>query len=194
MNYRRGLTLENENAEVLVESGNNKVKITGSEDFISENLEEVLGRLTQSETETTTIESTDEKAVDSEEEDSLIKKLSKAQNLNPEKMSNLFYVDEETEEIHIDDPQKIPPKYALAGYCALRETLTGETKVPNSETKNILIDREKMEIDEWGSKFLYTLRKSGWIKDASSDKSRNKPFKLTPKGLRNLREWLDEDS
>lgn len=130
-----------------------------------------------------------------EESDSTSKLKDVADRINVpyEALSEYFYMD--GDEIHIHDPREIKPKYALIGYCTLKEELHNDTYHDNTDTKKKLIDNEKVNIEDWGGTLLYNLRESGYIKDnPNSQKSRFKPFKITPSGREELVDWLNEDN
>lgn len=114
-------------------------------------------------------------------------------NVDASKLEEHFYIDEE--EIHVQDPLQIEAKYAVLGYCSIREVLDEDPYHDNTETKKKMIDVEKVNIDSWGRKLLPNLRSAGLIKDdPNTEMSRNKPFKVTPKGRKEFVEWLNEDN
>lgn len=202
-------------SEVEVTIGQTSVRIEGSESFIERELPTILdwvdstdgsteqARGTQeSESElsgVTTQPSIDE-AVSEDwsepsdgEAESKISEIASDLNVDPDKLSEHFYIDEDEKSIHIQNPMGIEPKYALLGYCDIREHLTGETYHDNNKTKKKLIDQEKVDIGRWGSSLLYNLRRNGLIKDdPNADRERNKPFKITPKGHKEFVQWINE--
>ena len=110
--------------------------------------------------------------------------------VDSEKLSEMFFISEDN--VHIQDPLEIDPKYAFLGYCLIRKHITDDSYRDNKRTKEVLIDREMLDITRWGGTFLYTLRQEGLIKDdPNSDRRRNKPFKITPKGHREFVQWLE---
>jgi len=117
-------------------------------------------------------------------------KIAKQLNIDPSALSDHFYLDGEG--THIRDPLDIDPKFAFLGYCLIEKERTGESYRENRATKQALIDREMIDIDSWGSNFLYRLRQEGLIKDnPNSDRKRNRPFKITPKGHREFVNWIE---
>ena len=111
-------------------------------------------------------------------------------NVDSDQLSEHFYIDDDG--VGIQNPREIEPKYALLGYGIIRKELSGETYLDNSATKEKLIDHEMVDIDRWGSKFIYKLRQDGLIKDdPNTDRQRNKPFKITPKGFDEFAQWLE---
>jgi len=198
-------------------AGKTSVSIEGSEDFIERQLPDLLswvGNNSQSQSEHSSGDQEDQKKGGKEElvqdqlpvpadaseggsesssdvTDSEIKQIAQNINVDPEKLSEHFYVD--SDGIHIQNPMKIDPECALLGYCTLREQITGETYHDNRETKQTLIDQEKVNISNWGSSLLYQLRRNGLIKDdPNTDRKRNKPFKVTPKGHQEFVNWVNE--
>lgn len=199
---------------IEIELGQNRVKLEGSESFISDELDNVI-QLVQEYQQTiqdsptavearnpgeqATFEELDQPAQPQQEnsdakpagvEDDPLQQVATSLNLPYDELSRHFYV--EGEEIHVQDPRNINPKYALLGYGIIRKHLTGETYLDNRATKEKLIDGEMVDIDRWGSKFLYQLRNNGLIKDdPNSDRGRNKPFKVTPSGFDEFSSWLE---
>lgn len=200
------MTNESEQAEIELSVGNNELRMVGSEDFLSNTLDSLLDRINLEDPGVDSDKSKEESSgvgddysqedgssSPESEENSDLYYVADRLNADPESLDSHFYIQDD--EIHIQDPLKIEPKYALLGYCSIREILTEEPYHNNQETKKKLIDQEKVEIDEWGSQFLHNLRRSGLIKDNPNvDQDRNKPFKIMPKGRRELIEWLNEDN
>ena len=201
-------------SSVVISIGQNELRIEGTESFISNELSNILDRIdlsSQSQMDTKDAidkaGSMDEEASENgaspstrSEEDleeevddsSPLKKVAERINVPYGALSEHFYLDED--EIHIQDPRNIEPKYALLGYCTIKEELHGKTYHENTETKKKLIDNEKVNIEDWGGTLLYNLREGGYIKDdPNSSKSRFKPFKITPSGREKLVDWLNED-
>jgi hypothetical protein len=128
-----------------------------------------------------------------EAEDSGLHKVAKRLEVDYQQLTEHFYIDDDG--IHVHSPLNIEPKYALLGYCTIKEILSDDIYHDNKETKDKLIDVEKVEIDQWGRELLPNLRSTGLIKDNPNvDQDRNKPFKITPSGRRELVEWLNENS
>lgn len=210
--------MESEQDQSLVEIsiGDNQLRMEGTEQFLSDELSKVLDRIDlsenaelktgedqkvkpeepepdkKSESESKKSELGDYET-SSEEADSELHKVAKRLGLDQEVLAEHFYIDDDG--IHIQSPLDIEPKYAVLGYCTIKEILSGDTYHNNKETKDKLIDIEKVEIEKWGSNLLYDLRSGGLIKDNPNvNQDRNKPFKITPSGRRELVEWLNEDS
>ena len=208
-------TMDKKNTHSTVEIvyGEKEVRISGSENFVSDELSNILNEidLTSKEYAESKVRKNDSQAGqksggrrDSHEpgnnstnEQDPLQQVSGQLNVPAAKLREHFYVEESSSElvIHIQYPTKIPEEFALIGYCTIKEVLTGQTYYENKVTKQKLIDEEKVTIDEWGRKFLHKLRKSGLIRDdPNSKKSRNRPFKITPKGREELAEWLSNNS
>lgn len=209
------------NSVVEINFGENKVRVEASEKFITEELESILKWTTQSiervdieeETEeesdynheraeqTSLVEVTEaeedegqdeETKTEFEDEIDELTEIAQGLNVDEEKLSRYFYIDGEG--THIKDPLEIDPKYAFLGYCLIEKERTGDPYRNNRRTKEVLIDREMIDINRWGSTFLYRLRNDDLIKDdPNSDKGRNKPFKITPKGHREFVNWLQQE-
>lgn len=201
-------------SSVEITIGRNNLRIEGSEDFISSELSTILDRIdlgpqpeiddkegsnkalsTEQEPSgngASPQEEIDEDSTEKEAADSQLRKVADRINVPYESLSKHFYLDDDT--VHIHDPREIESKYALLGYCTIKEELTGDTYHDNTEIKKKLIDDEKVNIEDWGGTLLYSLRKSGYIKDnPNSQKSRFKPFKITPSGREEFVDWLNED-
>lgn len=201
-------------SSIEIELGQNRVKLEGSEGFISDELDGVIqlvqdyqeaiederdGQVERERGEQATFEDLEETEQPSQEtpeaesddtDGDPLKQVARSLNLPYGELSRHFYV--EDGEIHVQDPRNIKPKYALLGYGIIRKQLKGETYIDNKATKEKLIDGEMVDIDRWGGKFLYRLRNEGLIKDdPNSDKSRNKPFKITPSGFDEFSSWLE---
>ena len=206
--------MENEHSKATVDIaiGHNEIHIEGSEKFISDELSTILDRIdigdqvSNSDHDSASSQSTLSTIAQEADDDDTIQEdaelLSESQtglstvaqkiNVSEESLAEHFYLDDG--EIHILNPMSIEPKYALLGYCTIKEVLFEESYHDNTQTKKKLIDKEKVKIDSWGSNFLHTLRRAGYIKDdPNSTKSRNKPFKITPSGHEQLVNWLNED-
>lgn len=113
-------------------------------------------------------------------------------NVDPGALGEHFYVDDEG--THVDDPLEIDPKYALLGYGLIEKERTSEPYLDNQETKKTLIEQEMLDIGDWGGSFVYGLRDDGLIQnDPRSEKKRNVPFRITPKGRKEFVEWLSDD-
>lgn len=202
-------------SEVEVSVGQTSVRIEGSESFIERELPTILdwvdsndggvvqnegseGREAKSDQAVTQsslpeVASKEETNASDTERQSKLADIARDLNVNPEKLSEHFYIDEDENTIHIQNPMDIEPEYALLGYCDIRERLTDETYHDNNKTKKKLIDQEKVNIERWGSNLLYGLRRNGLIKDdPNSDRQRNKPFKITPKGHEEFVQWINE--
>lgn len=204
-------------SSIEIELGQNRVKLEGSESFISGELGDVIqlvqdyqkavgverdGKVERERGEQATFEDLEETEQPSREEtedesgdtdEDPLKQVARSRNLPYDKLSRHFYV--EDGEIHVQDPRNIKPKYALLGYGIIRKELKRETYLDNKATKEKLIDGEMVDIDRWGGKFLYRLRNEGLIKDdPNSAKSRNKPFKITPTGLDEFSAWLEDSN
>ncbi|MEZ3144030.1 hypothetical protein [Halobaculum sp. MBLA0143] len=133
--------------------------------------------------------SSDEERVDTEDE---LREATDTLDVDPVALAEHFYVDDAG--THVDDPLGIDPKYALLGYGPIEKERTGDPYLDNQETKQTLIEDEMLDIDNWGGTLLYGLRQDGLIKnDPTSDKQRNVPFRITPKGGREFVEWLEGD-
>lgn len=211
---------EIENSIVEISVGSNRLKVTGSEKFISEELETILDKVdmtshsspiaAESDGGTASLEPESEKSgkqskLFEETEtgksgpteevggNSELSRVASRINVNISSLKKYFYID--GEEVHIQDPMNIKQKYALLGYCTIKEIVTGEQYHDNAETKRKLIDVEKVNIGDWGGELLYNLRQEGSIKDnPNTEKQRNKPFKITPNGREELVNWLNEDN
>jgi len=199
---------------VEINIGQNGIRLEGSEDFLAEELSTILDRVdltaraspevseqakqddnqaaVQSSQQSLSEDDEVDEGVDAGVEDSALDVVAKRlPKVDADDLEAHFYI--EDEEIHIQDPMSIDPKYAFLGYCTIREIMTGEQYHDNNETKKKLIDIEKVNIESWGSVFLYHLRQNGLIKDdPHTDKKRNKPFKITPTGREEFLTWLTE--
>lgn len=199
------------NPQVELRIGGNEVKLQGSEDFISKELETILQNVDlsnsngntkpqdeedSSESESRDLDDTED---DNREEDSdtdyhpAIVAVADKLSVDPAKISSHFYIEDEN--IHIHDSYSMPHRHALFGYCMLRTEMTGETIFDNPDTKRKLVEEERVPIDEWGGSFLHSLREENLIKnDPNSDKQRFVPFKIAPRAEQRFRDWLvDED-
>lgn len=205
------MTTENSYSSIELSIGQNDLRIEGSEEFISQELSTILDRvdLTEqqngigesgSEPEQVTLDdvdrngdsSTEESNSSNSETNTRLAEVADSLNVKTDSLTKHFFLD--GDDIHIQDPMNIEPKYALLGYCIIREEMTGDKYHENTATKEKLIDGEKVNIEEWGSSFLYNLRRSGYIRDdPNSKKGRNKPFKITPSGHKEFVQWLNED-
>lgn len=138
-------------------------------------------------------EGTEDPEVDAEEgieETDPLEKVADSINVDADKLREKFYID--SDGVGIQDPRSIKPKYALLGYGVIKQELDGVTYLDNTETKKKLIDQERVNIDRWGANFLHHLRRNGLIKDdPNTDRKRNKPFKITPKGFEEFVEWIE---
>jgi hypothetical protein len=211
------------NSVVEINFGENRVRVEASEEFITEELKSILEWTTQTieqveieeETEeetdsrheraeqTSLVEVTEESTEEVEDQDEKteaelengadeLAEIAQSLNVDEEKLSSYFYMDGEG--THIKDPLEIDPKYAFLGYCLIEKERTGDPYRDNRRTKEVLIDREMIDINRWGSTFLYRLRNDDLIKDdPNSDKGRNRPFKITPKGHREFVNWLQKE-
>jgi hypothetical protein len=206
---------------VEIDMGHNRVRVEASEEFISQELESILQwtsdytgsvesepvrddseeeeGVQQTSLEDLGTEPSEEKALHSHTEEESnehisdeMEEIARSLNVDPSELSKHFYLD--STGAHIQDPTKIEPKYAFLGYCLIEKERTGESYRDNQETKKTLIDEEMVDIDRWGSTFLYRMRNAGLVKnDPRSDKKRNQPFKVTPKGHREFVSWLEEN-
>lgn len=210
---------ESENSVVEISVGQNQLRVEGSEEFISDELSKILDRVDMTAPPALPAEADGgEEAVESEvskpgeqaklfdepapnqadtgedsDTDTELSEVANRLNVEPNAISEYFFID--GDEVHIQDPMNIQPRYALLGYCSIKEILTGEQYHDNAATKKKLIDVEKVNISEWGGNLLYSLRQEGLIKDnPHTDKKRNKPFKITPPGREELVKWLNEDN
>jgi hypothetical protein len=204
-----------ETSEVEVTVGQTSVRIEGSESFIERELPAILDWVDSTDGSTEKARGTQEPESESsgvttqpslseavsedqsessdEEAESKLAEIARNLNVDPDKLSKHFYIDEDENSIHIQNPMEIEAKYALLGYCDLREHLTGDTYHDNNKTKKKLIDQEKVDIQRWGSSLLYNLRRNGLVKDdPNADRERNKPFKITPKGHEEFVQWVNE--
>jgi hypothetical protein len=204
-----------ETSEVEVTVGQTSVRIEGSESFIERELPTILDWVDSTDGSTEKARGTQEPESESsgvttqpslseavsedqsessdEEAESKLAEIARNLNVDPDKLSKHFYIDEDENSIHIQNPMEIEAKYALLGYCDLREHLTGDTYHDNNKTKKKLIDQEKVDIQRWGSSLLYNLRRNGLVKDdPNADRERNKPFKITPKGHEEFVQWVNE--
>lgn len=205
-------------SSVEIVIGPNEIRINGSEKFVSEELEALLEKVdltksveplgTQTPSGMARVEKEEliehdqedgENAVSSSESSihDPLNRVAESLNVPPGGLKDQFYLDETEDnedgelEIHIMYPTKIPQKYALLGYCTIKEELTGQTYFDNKATKEKLVDGEKVPIEYWGRKLVHNLRNEGLIKDdPNSDKKRNRPFKVTPKGRSQFVEWV----
>jgi len=202
-------------SKVEIALGESSIMIEGSEQFIQDELPGIMGWVRESaeemdlgsatqcvggdgeaepEGKQATLEESgptrdEEKEEESEEESGALAEVADSIGVDAGDLQEHFYVD--NGEVHIQNPMATEPKYALLGYCTIRSELTGETYHPNKETKEHLIDNEKVNIENWGGTLLYGLRRSGLIKDdPQTDKGRNRPFKITPKGHREFVNWV----
>lgn len=211
------MTEEDTNSFVDITVGSNNVRVEGSEDFISQELSTILQSLNLDRQQPVESEIEEKGADDDTEQVDLgmestidgdspssefdnsrgninpqLEKVARRINVDPDDLANHFYI--QSGEVHIQNPLEIEPKYALLGYCIIREVLDDVTHHDNLETKRKLIDKEKVNIEQWGGVLLHKLRQSGSIKDdPNSTKSQNKPFKITPKGQEKLVDWLNDD-
>jgi hypothetical protein len=207
--------VDTDSARLHISMGSDVVEISGSEEFVSNQLTTILDRLELGsgyesgeegmeeenrqetmgsfiETQSDNSESTDDNDTSGSQEETTIEDVANKINVPAENLKEYFYIDDG--EIHIQNP-RMEPKYALLGYCTLREEIHGDIYHNNPETKKKLIDVEKVDISDWGGTLLYNLRKSGYVKDdPNTSKSRFKPFKITPQGRRLLEDWLNEDN
>lgn len=191
--------MSDENSRINLESGGDKVEIEGSEEFISnqmEQLKEIHPSLFERDSTNTqenqqTIREEDESETSSEETsaDNRLQQIAQELDLPYEKLNEEFHLEEN--KVHIQNPRSIPPKIALLGYCAIKSEID-ENHFENKETKEILENRERVNLDDWKN-ILYNGRDSGIIKDVG-DQKQYKPFKIMPKGLDKLSDWLDENS
>ena len=195
--------------------GPNKVRVKGSEDFVSNELGTILDQVNLAQSvepkdeskqnehkdmerdapgQQTALNGHDVRSETNDENGSdPLQKVSRQIGVPKEALQEHFYVEERESdiEVHIQNPINISGKYALLGYCTIREVLTDVTYHSNQETKKKLIDGEKVDIDSWGRKFLHKLRNEGLIKDdPNTNKKRNRPFKITPTGRREFIKWL----
>ena len=206
------------NSEVNIQVGSNRVHIAGSEEFIIDELPKILDWVSQADITEESV--TAEESVNGEEEGnsdgrldqttllpapeegkpekatdgaiSKIEEIAMSINADPEKLSDHFYTDDDG--IGVQDPRHIDPTYALLGYGIIKKELTGDAYLDNTETKKKLIDHEMVDIDRWGPNFLHQLRRKGLIKDdPNTDRKRNKPFKITPKGFDEFINWLENE-
>lgn len=209
---------------VEITVGANEVRIEGSESFVSDELERILDKVDFTDSNESTLSSRhgtgddrsdkgstdrgdtgDPRPMGSEPEKQRsfdeysgysLSEVAQRINVPEESLYNHFYLDLDDDDfsIHIHDPRNIPEQQAFLGYCTIKEILSNQTYHNNTDTKKRLIDGEKVNIDEWGRKFLHNMRKMGYIKDdPNTDKKRNKPFKITPKGRERLVDWLTEN-
>lgn len=206
------MTDQKSESAVDISIGDNNVQVRGSEDFVSKELSNILDKVDLTVQRRTNGSGNHQQETpnitDLEDQDSnttleagsipdgvdpQLAEIADSLNVDIEALSEHFFL--EDGEVHIQDPRNIDPKYALIGYCIVREELTGEMYHDYNETKTQLIDGERVNIEEWGSTFLYRLRQSGFIRDdPNSQKSRNRPFKITPGGHEEFADWLDEDN
>lgn len=212
---------EDSKSVIEITLGPNEIHIEGTEEFVSSELETVLERIDIAESVgSSDIPSPNEQRNSKEQvqreqtglldqefqpneqgdkkeesEPDPLETVANRIQVDSEQLKKHFYVEESQEgyEVHIYDPTQISSRAALLGYCTIKEILTGETYHDNQHTKERLIDEEKVDINGWGSQFLYNLRRDGLIKDdPSTDLSRNKPFSITPKGREWFVSWLRE--
>lgn len=217
----------NDSPAIDIQIGQSRIHIQGSEEFISEELPDLLDWVENNEAdildeegqravdtssddaqeggdppsgENLSLEealSEDENGTDSSEDKLThiggpLAKVADSINVSYDALSKHFYVDDDG--VGIQNPRNIEPKYALLGYGVIRKELTGDTYLQNKPTKEKLIDQEMVDISGWGSNLLYSLRRNGLIKDdPNTDKGRNKPFKITPKGFDEFIQWLEEE-
>lgn len=201
------MSSETDGAKAELKVGENEVRLEGSEQFVSDELSNIFDSIditanysagppaessgTPDGPSAGTPGEVDEEVETDESEADGLQKVATRLNVDVESLSEHFYV--EGDEVHIQDPMSVDAKFAFLGYCTIREILMGVQYHENNETKQALIDREKVNIGQWGSNFLYNLRRSGLIKDKPhTEKSRNKPFKITPSGREELVDWLNE--
>lgn len=194
--------------------GKNNLRIEGTEGFISQQLSTILDRIDLGSQPQTSLDEGDgsEQATFGDVSDNgtsvsekpnpdnrtpsnidpQLSQIAERVNVKPESLAEHFYLD--GEDIHIQNPRNIEPKYALLGYCTVKEEMTEEPYHDNTETKKKLIDVEKVDIDDWGGVLLHSLRQGGYIKDdPHSQKKLNRPFKITPPGRGEFIDWLNED-
>lgn len=198
-------------SEVEIAVGQTSVRIEGSESFIESQLPRILdwadgasdlAAPVENESDNSydgstqaplpTVEDTEDNEVESQSlADSRMEEVAQKLNVEASALSAHFYIDDDG--VHITNPMAIEPEFALLGYCTIREQLTGETYHDNRKTKQTLIDQEKVDIERWGSNFLYRLRNEGLVKDdPNTDRRRNKPFKITPKGHQKFINWVTD--
>lgn len=201
-------------SEVEIAVGQTNVRIEGSESFIESQLPQILNWANKANTLAST-EEEDEDSGGSDDEstqkhlptvmeaeggevdqhssvDPRMEEVAQKLNVDPSALSSHFYIDDDG--VHITNPMAIQPEFALLGYCTIKEEMSGNTYHDNRETKQVLIDQEKIDIERWGSEFLYRLRSEGLIKDdPNTDRSRNKPFKITPKGHQKFINWVTSE-
>ena len=194
---------------VELKIGRNEVRLEGTEEFISQELSTILEKIDlvsqqqdnlegslESGQSTHSDEDIEVNSSDSDKEPSesegVLKSVAKKLGVDIDIINDHFYID--NGDIHIANPLDIEPKYALIGYCIMKEYKDDEIYHDNLETKRKIIDSEKVNVERWGD-LLSNLRRSGHIKDDPSYQGeRNKPFKVTPKGQKELVEWINEDS
>ncbi|WP_435069637.1 hypothetical protein [Haloplanus sp. C73] len=213
------MTDESDQSLVEISIGSNQLRMEGTEEFLSDQLSTILDRIdlssqseskpagnpetvsetpepepeTESQSEDKEREPNETEEVSSETGDTELHKVARRLDVDHEKLAEHFYIDDGG--IHVHSPLNIEPKYALLGYCTIKEILSDDIYHDNKETKDKLIDVEKVEIDQWGRELLPSLRSVGLIKDNPNvDRDRNKPFKITPSGRRELIEWLNENN
>lgn len=208
---------ESHRSSVEISLGNNEIRISGSEEFISGELESILEKIDLTK-DSESLGSTKQTLEGDSEEETTIEQanlkgrtIEGTENLESEKdplnvvaddlnvdvtsLKRHFYVEEvengEEYDVHIQDPTGLPNKFAFLGFCTIREVLNDQIYHENVEMKRRLIDVEKIDINNWGGTFLYRLRNDGLIKDdPNTNKKRNKPFKITPSGRQDLIDWL----
>lgn len=192
---------ESVKSEIEIVVGENRVRINGSEEFISRELSTVLNQIDMENGVNYDEQKDKQQGESGDIEDNIsgddelssdISQVANKINVNPSSLAEHFYTDEDG--IHIHNPMDIPPKYAVLGYCTIKEELDNITYHNNTETKKKLIDKEKVDIERWGGELLHSLRQGGYIKDdPNTTKSKNKPFKITPSGRKELINWINED-
>lgn len=194
-------------AEVNITVGQNKIELVGSEQFISDELSDILEKVniqkgvknSSEDSEIPTEPDNSESNSSNDELDNSVNKSNSdlevvAESLGVDigKIRQYFYI--ENDELHIENPLNIEPKYALLGYLSIENERQNKTTFDNLGMKDTLITKEGVDIDSWGD-FIYNSRRRGEIRDdPDSEQSRNKPFRLTRAGREEFIHWINEDN
>lgn len=198
---------EETQARVDLKYGDNHLRIEGPKEFVERQMDTVLEQIplknsskangnSQTEAHVPPTQAPLDAEYDSHEEepespDDDLKLVADELSVDYEKLSEEFYVDEDGPGVR--NPRQIDPEYALLGFCTIQKVLDGQTVFDNLGMKERLMEDEMVPIDRWGSSLLYNLRRKGLLKnDPKSDKSRNQPFKITPDGIAQFAEWIEE--
>lgn len=198
---------EENHSEIELSIGGNDVHISGSEDFVSEQLSTVLSELEFDDPTTPRPDgaisrsANRESDVDPEskmdevtDDHSGFDKVAESLDVGPELLQKYFFISSDGE-LHLENPLNMEPRYALLGYLTIETERTGKQVFDNGGMKNKLVSEEGIDLGDstWGD-IVYNARRSGDIRDdPDTTQERNKPFRLTRDGREKFIEWLNED-